>query len=57
MNDEGRHVLYVGWIMAQFAHRGFLVRLIGVNRLHLMPPDDTSICFEIDVPKPPKEWP
>lgn len=54
---EARHALYVGWVMAQLAHQGFLVRMTGGVRLHLMPPDDTSLCFEVDVPYPPDEWP
>ena len=54
--SEARHSLYVGWIMARFADRGFLVRLVSGHRLHLMTPDSED-CFEVEVPPPPDHWP
>jgi hypothetical protein len=55
--SEGRWSLYVGWMMSEFAHAGFIVRIVSGHRLHLMPPDDRGVCFEIEVPYPPEEWP
>jgi hypothetical protein len=56
------HATYVGWVMAQLQHRGFLVRLDGgiKNRLHVMPtvldPGEVDLCFEVEVPEPHHSW-
>jgi hypothetical protein len=48
-------MLYVGYIIARFAEKGFLVRLVNSHRLHLMT-EDKDDCFEVEVPPPPDYW-